>query len=93
MNLGLGVDTGGTYTDSVIVNLETNEVLSAEVEYAIDRYSVGAKRMATESGAGSVEIKVQGEDVYAHVRNRYGRDLLLETRLTTIAMGNPRFFS
>jgi N-methylhydantoinase A/oxoprolinase/acetone carboxylase beta subunit len=28
MNLGLGIDTGGTYTDSVIVALDTGEVLS-----------------------------------------------------------------
>src|SRR6266567_1956685 len=28
MNLGLGIDTGGTYTDSVIVALDSGEVLS-----------------------------------------------------------------
>lgn len=28
MSLGLGIDTGGTYTDSVIVSLDTGEVLS-----------------------------------------------------------------
>ena len=27
MNLGLGIDTGGTYTDSAIVDLETGKVM------------------------------------------------------------------
>ena len=28
MRLGLGIDTGGTYTDSVILDLDTKEIIS-----------------------------------------------------------------
>jgi N-methylhydantoinase A/oxoprolinase/acetone carboxylase beta subunit len=69
------------------------DVLSDAVEYAVNSYNIEGRKRAMKSGADSVEMKIEREDVYAHVREGYGRGVLLETRLTIIAMGNPRLFS
>lgn len=44
MELGLGIDTGGTYTDAVLINLESNEIISkAKALTTRDDLSVGIR--------------------------------------------------
>jgi len=67
--------------------------ISEAIDYIVDRYSDECRKRAERSGADSVELKVEREDLYAHVREGYGKKVLLETRITIIAMGKPRLYN
>ena len=44
MELGLGIDTGGTYTDAVLIDLESNSIISkAKALTTRDDLSVGIR--------------------------------------------------
>ena len=44
MELGLGIDTGGTYTDAVLIDLESNKIISkAKALTTRDDLSIGIK--------------------------------------------------
>jgi N-methylhydantoinase A/oxoprolinase/acetone carboxylase beta subunit len=66
MNLALGIDTGGTYTDAVLVNHDTGQVLagakSLTTRHDLSLGIAGAVE-AVFAGVASSEARLSPEDV------------------------------
>ncbi|SMC45837.1 hydantoinase/oxoprolinase family protein [Sporomusa malonica] len=60
-------------------------------QLGIEQGRLHAKEMAEQSGATDIEIVMEVEDVYADSNKRLGDKILLETRITIIVLGRPKW--
>lgn len=70
MKYGIGIDTRGTFTDSVIIDFNSHRIISK------------AKALTTR------EVL---EELAAPLAGSWGKSLLMELKVTAIAIGEPYF--
>jgi hypothetical protein len=79
MKYGIGIDTGGTFTDSVQEAAAHAEQLARHL----------AHNRAMELGANNINTSVKIEEVTAPLAGGWGRTIFLELKVMAMAIGEP----